>query len=346
MNTSLLENPIWNSLRTDHSHLAEGDDCARRYPHEIGPLAGIPDQSDASYNSLRMLAGDHSIALFSLDPINPRGNWTTTRTGRVIQMIRTITASSNPVPTPDHKPVVIPPDTSTTNPGPAAPTTAPTAPAPGVPSSFVRTVTASSNPVPTPDHKPVVIPPDTSTTNPAPPAPTTAPTAPAPGVPSSFAGGSTTPSHHRHHHHHHQACAVLEPPAIQLPSGSAFRQLEAADAPAMVALAELTEPGPFRLRTIELGNFYGIFDGDRLVSMAGKRMHFPGFIEVSGVCTHPDFRGRGYAGALTQVIIDEIEQAGRTPFLHAWEGNPAQYLYESLGFTLTRTFHLSALLAA
>ena len=139
---------------------------------------------------------------------------------------------------------------------------------------------------------------------------------------------------------------MLELPAIELPAGCTFRQLTSSDAPAMVALATLTEPGPFRLRTIELGNFYGIFDGDRLVSMAGKRMHFPGFIEVSGVCTHPDARGRGYAGTLMQVIIDEIEKVGRTPFLHAWEGNPAQRLYESLGFALTRTFNFSAILPA
>jgi GNAT superfamily N-acetyltransferase len=343
MNTSLLENPIWNSLRTDHARLAEGDDCARRYPHEIGPLAGVPDQSDASYNSLRTLAGDHPLALFSLDTINPRGNWTTIRTGRVIQMVRTLTASSNPVPTPDHKPVVLPPDTSTTNPAPPAPSTTPTAPSTGVPSSFAAN--ASSNPVPTPDHKPVVLPPDTSTTNPAPPAPsTTTPTAPSTGVPSSFAGGSTIPHHRRHDHHH--ATAVLEPLELQLPAGCTFRQLTRADAPAMVALATLTEPGPFRLRTIELGNFYGIFHGDQLVSMAGKRMHFPGFIEVSGVCTHPDHRGHGYARTLTQVIVDEIEDAGRTPFLHAWDDNPALRLYESLGFTLTRTFNFSAIFPA
>ncbi|UWZ83516.1 GNAT family N-acetyltransferase [Occallatibacter riparius] len=340
MNTSQLENPIWNSLRTDHARIAEGDDCARRYPHEIGPLAGIADQSDASYNSLRTLAGDHSIALFSLDPINPRGSWTTIRTGRVIQMVRTVTASTtDPVPTPDHKPVTMPPDTSTTT-TTTTTTTSPTAPAPTAPtttpSSFVGTVAASTNPVPTPDHKPVIMPPDTSTTNPLPPAPstTTTTTAPSPTAPSSFTGGST--SSHRHGHS----------PALDLAPGCTFRRLTSADAPAMVALAELTEPGPFRLRTIELGNFYGIFDGDRLVSMAGKRMHFPGFIEVSGVCTHPDYRGRGYAGALIRIIIDEIEATGRTPFLHAWEGNPAQYLYESLGFSLTRTFNLSALAAA
>jgi GNAT superfamily N-acetyltransferase len=295
MNNSLLENPIWKSLRTDHAHLAEGDDRARRYPHEIGPLAGIPDQSEASFNSLRVLAGHRPIGLFSLDPIRPSGNWTTIRSGRLIQMVRTATASSNPVPTPEHKPVSVPPDTST---------------------------------------------------NPTSPQPSTGPTSPGPVAPSSHAGGSN-PSHC------HAAVATLDPPqelsialSIPLPAGYSFRQLTPSDAPAMVALAELTEPGPFRRRTIELGNFYGIFHGDRLVAMAGKRMHLPGFIEVSGVCTHPDVRGRGYAGALTQIIIDEIEEAGRTPFLHAWHDNPAQNLYESLGFTLSNTFNLAILLPA
>jgi predicted GNAT family acetyltransferase len=77
--------------------------------------------------------------------------------------------------------------------------------------------------------------------------------------------------------------------------------------------------------------------------MAGKRMHMPGFVEVSGVCTHPDARGHGYARALMQIVIDEIEQSGRTAFLHAWENNPATRLYESLGFSLTRTFDLAVL---
>jgi len=30
--------------------------------------------------------------------------------------------------------------------------------------------------------------------------------------------------------------------------------------------------------------------------MAGERMRFPGYTEVSGVCTHPKFRNRGLAG--------------------------------------------------
>jgi ribosomal protein S18 acetylase RimI-like enzyme len=288
MNDSVLENPIWTSLRTDHARLAEGDDCARRYPHEIGPLAGIADPSEASYSSLRPLAGDHPVVLFSLDPINPPRAWTVVRTGRVVQMARKINANTtDPVPTPAHKPIAVPPDTSTT-----------------------------------------------TTTSPTPAAPASEPLVPV--APSSRTGGGNPSSHQA-------TCAVLEAPSITLPAGITLRQLTPADAHAMVALAELTEPGPFRLRTIELGNFYGIFRGAQLISMAGKRMHMPGFVEVSGVCTHPDARGQGYARALMQIVIDEIEQTSRTSFLHAWEDNPATRLYESLGFSLTRTFHLAVL---
>jgi ribosomal protein S18 acetylase RimI-like enzyme len=117
-----------------------------------------------------------------------------------------------------------------------------------------------------------------------------------------------------------------------------MRHLTAVDAPAMVALAQLTEPGPFRLGTLELGGFYGIFEGNRLVAMAGRRMHLPGLIEVSGVCTHPDMRGRGYARLLMTRVIEEIEREGKTAFLHALKGNPAIRLYERLGFRLRQTF--------
>src|SRR5262245_32842806 len=38
-------------------------------------------------------------------------------------------------------------------------------------------------------------------------------------------------------------------------------------------LAGLTRPGPFAVRTIELGDYFGVFDGERLIAMAGERMH-------------------------------------------------------------------------
>jgi ribosomal protein S18 acetylase RimI-like enzyme len=123
-----------------------------------------------------------------------------------------------------------------------------------------------------------------------------------------------------------------------------IRQLNAEDVPAMLALTELTEPGPFRTRTHELGKFYGIFESDRLLAMAGQRLSLPGFVEVSAVCTHPDARGRGYARTLMSAVMDDIKQRGRIPFLHVFADNhSAIRVYESLGFTLRRTFHLAVL---
>jgi predicted GNAT family acetyltransferase len=110
----------------------------------------------------------------------------------------------------------------------------------------------------------------------------------------------------------------------------------------MVELATLTEPGPFRLRTMGLGTFYGIVEGGRLLAMAGKRMHLPGYVEVSGVCTHPDARGRGYARLLMSRVMEEIVNDGKTPFLHSFADNHgAIRVYESLGFTLRQRLELA-----
>jgi len=112
-----------------------------------------------------------------------------------------------------------------------------------------------------------------------------------------------------------------------------FLELGDADAAEMLALATLTEPGPFFVRTHRLGSFIGIRDEGRLVAMAGERMKPDGFTEVSGVCTHPDWRGRGYAGGLMRVVAARIVARDETPFLHAYADNRgAIALYESLGF--------------
>jgi predicted GNAT family acetyltransferase len=223
---NLLDNPIWNALRTEQSYLALGDDRARRYPADIGPLAGVAEETPGCYEALHaLLAGPADIlAVFSLHQPRPIPGWNLFRSGALYQMIRTTRVSSEP----------------------AAP-------------------------------------------------------------------------------------------------GLDLRILTAADAPAMVALAEATEPGPFRLRTLELGTFYGIFHDGRLVSMAGKRMHLPGFVEVSGVCTYPEARGRGYARLLMSLVIDEIELFGETPFLHVLTENPAVRLYQALGFQIRQTLHYSAI---
>jgi predicted GNAT family acetyltransferase len=85
-------------------------------------------------------------------------------------------------------------------------------------------------------------------------------------------------------------------------------------------------------------------EGGRLVAMAGERMRVEGHTEVSGVCTHPDVRGRGLAAALSRVVADRIRARGETPFLHAFADNAAAIgLYEQLGFVLRRRLVMTAL---
>lgn len=117
-----------------------------------------------------------------------------------------------------------------------------------------------------------------------------------------------------------------------------------ADAPEMLALATLTEPGPFLHRTHTMGRFIGIRIDGRLAAMAGERMRFPGHVEVSGVCTHPDFRGRGLARRLSAAVAADIQRRGDQPFLHAWASNTAAIaLYESLGFVTRAMVNIAVL---
>jgi GNAT superfamily N-acetyltransferase len=119
-------------------------------------------------------------------------------------------------------------------------------------------------------------------------------------------------------------------------------ELGAPDESEMLALAQLTEPGPFGTRTRELGTFLGIRKDGKLASMAGVRLHLRGFTEVSAVCTHPDHTGHGYAAELMLEVMARIRQRGETPFLHVRGDNTrAIQIYERLGYKLRRMFHLA-----
>ena len=130
----------------------------------------------------------------------------------------------------------------------------------------------------------------------------------------------------------------------QSPLAASIFPMTSEDFPEMVVLASLTEPGPFRDHTANLGGFVGIRVDSRLAAMAGQRLAPTGFAEVSAVCTHPDFRGRGYAQALVAAVTRNIHSEGRMPFLTSFEANTrAVRIYQQVGFVYRRTFQLAVL---
>jgi predicted GNAT family acetyltransferase len=162
-----------------------------------------------------------------------------------------------------------------------------------------------------------------------------------------------------------ESLVMLQVPDIVLPSGIAqvsaaagvqmlcrrplrsvvddrIQQLTPADAREMLALAELTRPGPFSLQALTLGDFWGVKVGGRLVAMAGERMRQLGYTEVSGVCAHPDARGQGLGKLLSSFVAARIHARGEVPYLHAYATNTtAIALYESIGFELRSSVNVA-----
>lgn len=140
-------------------------------------------------------------------------------------------------------------------------------------------------------------------------------------------------------------CVQMVATSVTPPTGSFdVQDLDDADAADMLALATLTAPGPFAEKTHRLGGFVGIRDNGRLLAMAGERMKPGPFTEISGVCTQPDCRGRGYAGFLMRVVALRILARNEKPFLHSYATNAAAIaLYQSLGFAVHQSITATVL---
>ena len=110
----------------------------------------------------------------------------------------------------------------------------------------------------------------------------------------------------------------------------------------VLALTALVYPHYFRERTMEMGRYFGIYmpdaNGDtRLAAIIGERLGTDAYTEMSAICTHPDFNGRGYARRLTALLTNDTLAQGRMPFLHVNHANTrAKQLYEQLGYRLRR----------
>jgi predicted GNAT family acetyltransferase len=136
---------------------------------------------------------------------------------------------------------------------------------------------------------------------------------------------------------------VCDEPREDVTEPAGLVELGEPDVRELQALTALTNPGPFESRTILLGRYIGVRVDGRVAAMAGERLRPQGHVEISAVCTHPDFAGRGYATALMRLLMADAARSGHRPMLHVKTENGAKRLYEKLGFRVRRPIRLTVI---
>lgn len=122
---------------------------------------------------------------------------------------------------------------------------------------------------------------------------------------------------------------------LEVVDGPEIVPLDEAHRADVLALTALVYPHYFRARTMEMGRYFGIYDGERLVAIIGERLGTNQHVEMSAICTHPDYLGRRLASRLTAFLTNDTLARGATPFLHVSPANArAKALYEHLGYRL------------
>ena len=130
---------------------------------------------------------------------------------------------------------------------------------------------------------------------------------------------------------------MICPAPVAMVDGPEIIALSDAHRADVLALTALVYPHYFRPRTMELGRYFGIYQDGRLAAMIGERLGMDAYQEISAVCTHPDYNGRGYARQLLAWLSNDTLDRGRTPFLHvSHENQRAKRLYEQNGYHLRR----------
>ncbi|HEY2394611.1 MAG TPA: GNAT family N-acetyltransferase [Rudaea sp.] len=120
---------------------------------------------------------------------------------------------------------------------------------------------------------------------------------------------------------------------LAVPDGPEVIALGATHTADVLELTSRVYPHYFRSRTVDMGRYFGIYDGTKLAAITGERMRLDGHVELSAICTDPGYTGRGYAQRLVALLANDILDRGDVPFLHVSHRNArAKALYEYLGF--------------
>jgi len=132
---------------------------------------------------------------------------------------------------------------------------------------------------------------------------------------------------------------MILPADVAVPDGKEnIGKLADENANEMVALTTVAFPGFFRQETCRMGDYYGVRSpSGELIAMGGERLKLQEYSEISGVCTHPAFRGQGLAASVIWEVVRGQRRDGAVSWLHVGCANHrAIRLYRHMGFAEVR----------
>ena len=110
----------------------------------------------------------------------------------------------------------------------------------------------------------------------------------------------------------------------------------------ILELYKISYPGNwFDDRMLKTQKYFGIRQQNRLISVAGIHVYSPKYnvAALGKICTHPDFRGKGFGKAATaklcKSLLQEIEYIGLNVKA---DNKTAISLYEKLGFEIVSSY--------
>lgn len=129
---------------------------------------------------------------------------------------------------------------------------------------------------------------------------------------------------------------------VMIPVTEEIIQLDHSYTNKMYELVSTVFPGYYLPHTNRMGDYFGIFNNEELVAMAGERLCMDGYSELSAVVTHPHHTGNKYAQQLMTHIHQKHRSENQVSFLHTGVTNErAIKIYELLGYKKRRLMPLT-----
>lgn len=145
------------------------------------------------------------------------------------------------------------------------------------------------------------------------------------------------------HHGEHYKMVLTDHAKLEKIDTSLAVALTGKDLPELQELYAFSYPGNwFDARTLDTGQYMGIYTDKQLVSVAGVHVYSSQYrvAALGNITTHPDHRGQGLGTAVTAALCKRLMDTTDTIGLNVKTDNaPAIHTYRKLGFEVVATYH-------